>query len=611
MTRAQRFVEEVKESFGIMPRFFETGMAAEGLSETLFNFSKGCYIDSPLPSLFKERLFVYLSKFCEVRYCIVRHCGFLLGKGFPAGDKDATSSTIDEVVELIKRPYPNHSELSESLGRLRNLKQPINKIPDPNTPLETDIFVCICEIFLHPQSTASVRSTLKGAIGQQNYEYLVGLVTFIQTAHYWTLIHPELEYEPDVEQLLKQQEVLKGLLLDNSEAQVCEVGSRVQRELLSLRKEKVEYEKLKKTKKELADTKEFLENIISTMPIGVLVSGHPEGSVLYFNSTFEQITGITVSKGQPIKDCINENAIHPDGSRYSINEYPTVRAVSNGEIVQNEELIFFDANGIKRIVMVNATPIKDQAGKVLGAITAILDITDLKNSQSNLLQALNARDEFLSVASHELKTPLTSLLMQVELLRLKLSQGLDLETVRMCTDKCDSLIRSMAQQIDQMLDISRMSSRGLHLETRPFSLVDVVEQVVKQTSFSELISIKIIKTPIGKWDQPKIVQAIGNILANAIKYGKGRQVDVVINCIDKQAILSVRDYGVGISDDKLPGIFKIYERAINKNEVSGLGLGLYLTDQIVRGHGGKVEVESKLGEGSQFIVFLPALDCRG
>ena len=98
------FETEVKDRFGILPNFFRSAQAAPDLIQQLWSFAKAGYLDNPMPALFKERLFVWLSRFCPVRYCIVRHVGFLLGRGRPAGDPDAPTASVAEVIELLKLP---------------------------------------------------------------------------------------------------------------------------------------------------------------------------------------------------------------------------------------------------------------------------------------------------------------------------------------------------------------------------------------------------------------------------------------------------------------------------------------------------------------------------
>ena len=116
--RTLRFKREVADRFGVLPNFFCSADAAPGLVEELWKFAKSAYLDSPLPSLFKERLFVHLSRFCEIRYCIVRHVGFLIGQGRPAGDADAGPETVEQVIEMLRRPLPEGPAFTRSSSAL-------------------------------------------------------------------------------------------------------------------------------------------------------------------------------------------------------------------------------------------------------------------------------------------------------------------------------------------------------------------------------------------------------------------------------------------------------------------------------------------------------------
>ena len=108
----------ISERLGVLPNFFRTAASAPGLIDRLWDFARSAYFDSPLTSLFKERLFVHLSRFCEVRYCIVRHVGFLIGHGNPAGDPDCPPQTIEQVVALLRRPVPGETAFEDAVRRL-------------------------------------------------------------------------------------------------------------------------------------------------------------------------------------------------------------------------------------------------------------------------------------------------------------------------------------------------------------------------------------------------------------------------------------------------------------------------------------------------------------
>src|ERR1700722_12229960 len=136
----------IAKRMGVLPNFFRTAGSAPGLIERLWDFARSAYIDTPLPSLFKERLFVHLSRFCEVRYCIVRHVGFLIGHGNPAGDPDCPPQTIDQVVALLSRQVPYETTFAQAVQRLRE-SEPTTRMPVAETQREADLFDVLTLIF--------------------------------------------------------------------------------------------------------------------------------------------------------------------------------------------------------------------------------------------------------------------------------------------------------------------------------------------------------------------------------------------------------------------------------------------------------------------------------
>ena len=137
----EEFEREVAERFGLVPNFFRSAPDAPAVVRELWLFAKAAYLDSPIPTLFKERLFVYLSRFCEVRYCITRHCGFLLGLGHSAGDASAPPMTIKQVIRLLQRPVPSEESTSAALARLEAIAEPI-AVPSSTRPIRTRSRFC-------------------------------------------------------------------------------------------------------------------------------------------------------------------------------------------------------------------------------------------------------------------------------------------------------------------------------------------------------------------------------------------------------------------------------------------------------------------------------------
>src|SRR5215469_371197 len=258
------FEAEVEGRFGLLPNFFRSSLAAPELIEELWGFAKAAYLDSPIPSLFKERLFVWLSRFCRARYCIVRHVGFLLGLGRSSGDAYARAQTRDEVIALLKRPTPWARDMPAVYARLEELPQSQDNWPNSGTEVEDLMFACAALVFTEPAFSEPARGALLRVVGARALELLFGYLAFIRVAHYWTMLHPEIETEEDVNALLRQHEELARLLLEDPEANRCELGSRLFDELIALR-ELHEREELKKAKAALEEKDRQKDQFIAVL----------------------------------------------------------------------------------------------------------------------------------------------------------------------------------------------------------------------------------------------------------------------------------------------------------------------------------------------------------
>src|ERR1700733_2178011 len=130
----------VKERFGVLPNFFRLSPETPEITANLWGFAQAAYLDNPLPSLFKERLFVHLSRFCEERYCIARHAGFLAGLGRPSGDAQASLLTVKEVVRLLTRPFPRGEQLTPLLLLCAESGRPLAELPNAESDIEAALF---------------------------------------------------------------------------------------------------------------------------------------------------------------------------------------------------------------------------------------------------------------------------------------------------------------------------------------------------------------------------------------------------------------------------------------------------------------------------------------
>ena len=236
---AQRneFETEVADRFGILPNFFRSAAAAPELVQQLWGFAKAGYLDNPMPSLFKERLFVWLSRLCPMRYCIVRHVGFLLGDdhGRASGDAAAERQTIEDVVRLLQRPSPWRRDMAPVYELLEGSTATLETWPAADSELEDAIFACAAIMFAEPARSERARRALLHTLGARRFEFFNGCLAFIRTAHYWTMLHPEIETEEDMRAIMRGHEELARLLLEDSEAERCEMGGRLFEELTTLR----------------------------------------------------------------------------------------------------------------------------------------------------------------------------------------------------------------------------------------------------------------------------------------------------------------------------------------------------------------------------------------
>ena len=218
-TNASELQRRVNERFGVLPNFFRLSPETPEITEKLWGFAQAAYLDNPLPSVFKERLFVHLSRFCAVRYCIARHTGFLIGLGRPAGDKDAPAESVLDVVKLLRRPFPRGPELETRLSFCSQYPAPLVEIPAADTQMEDGLFSLASHVFLQTADASECLDALERLLGTVRLQYLLLFLAFVRAAHYWTRVHPEIEFEDDIKQLLATHEALASCILRRSGSQ--------------------------------------------------------------------------------------------------------------------------------------------------------------------------------------------------------------------------------------------------------------------------------------------------------------------------------------------------------------------------------------------------------
>ena len=241
-------------------------------------------------------------------------------------------------------------------------------------------------------------------------------------------------------------------------------------------------------------------------------------------------------------------------------------------------------------------------------------LKELQSTQNELEHAVRMRDDFMSIVSHEVRTPLNGLILETQLRKLHLAKGnvaaFTLDKLSAMVDRDERQIKSLIRLVEDMLDVSRIRTGKLSIRPSRFDLVQLVSNLLE--SFSAQISNAdstmsfTAEGPVmGTWDEFRIEQVVVNLLTNALRYGSHNPIDVRVYCDGGQARVDVLDHGIGVSEENQKRIFQQFERVSANHVIAGLGLGLFISEQIVAAHGGSISIDSEEGKGSLFRVSLP------
>ncbi|MGZ3689202.1 MAG: ATP-binding protein, partial [Bdellovibrionota bacterium] len=272
-------------------------------------------------------------------------------------------------------------------------------------------------------------------------------------------------------------------------------------------------------------------------------------------------------------------------------------------------------------------------GRTLGAITLISSLSgrhygdrDLKIAEElgrraglalenaflykQAREAINSRDEFLSIASHELKTPITSLKLQLQMARRSLTRDRAPELAEKPLSSSSRQIDRLTALVEDLLDVSRIQAGKMAFEFEKMSLSDTIREVVERhaeqiASVHSQVELHLDESITGIWDRFRIEQVLVNLLTNAIKYAPGKPIEITTRMDNGQAVLEVSDQGPGIDPAREGRIFERFERATSARNISGLGLGLFIARQITLAHHGDIRVHSEQGKGTTFTLQLP------
>jgi signal transduction histidine kinase len=229
---------------------------------------------------------------------------------------------------------------------------------------------------------------------------------------------------------------------------------------------------------------------------------------------------------------------------------------------------------------------------------------------TELREAVRARDTFLTIAAHELKTPLTALQIQIRLLQ----KADGLTRAPMSAQQLEHAVEMIARQttrlhalIENFLAVVHTTSGSMDLNREPVDLRDVVRDIVARGQLAQWAPEIVVdaQEAVGLWDRVRLDAVVGNLVSNAVKFGEGKPIRISVSCDGPVARIAVSDHGIGIAPEQQARIFDKFERAVSERHYGGFGLGLWVVRQIVEAHGGSIYVASEAGKGSTFVVELP------
>src|SRR6185436_1086515 len=260
------------------------------------------------------------------------------------------------------------------------------------------------------------------------------------------------------------------------------------------------------------------------------------------------------------------------------------------------------------------TALVDDAGRLIGFAKVTRDLTERLHAQEEQLrlahaeEAVRLRDEFLSIAAHELRTPLSALQLQLQGL-LERPEGIESRIRAKLERACRSGDR-MVTLVDALLDVSRITTGSFNLNPSRFDLAVAVKDVVERfrehaARAASTVAVRSEPGLEGRWDRLRIEQVVTNLLTNALKYAAGTPVEIVLSGTEQDVTLTMSDEGPGIPESEKERVFLRFERAAPMRNFGGLGLGLYVVRQITEAHGGEISLASDRPRGAQFLIRLP------
>ncbi len=361
-----------------------------------------------------------------------------------------------------------------------------------------------------------------------------------------------------------------------------------------------------------AEQERWLQTVLDQMPMPLLFVEPTTARVYFSNAAANKMAGGNLPRPETAEDYLRLFDIRDlNDQPLRVEDVPAVRA-ARGEAVSGAQIRWYTSTGLK-VITIHAARIPAMLGHPETVLITFDDITPLKDAHAQLEEAVRVRQDFLSIAGHELKTPLTSVMLNMYSVDKSLRGSGAMESDPRLATRWQALGRQLGRLqglVDQLLDVSRITAGRLVLMPEPLDMGELVRETVAHfSSEGGPIEVQAAVGLAGAWDRLRLEQILTNLLSNATKYGAGRPISVEVGAAapdaDADVWIAVRDRGIGMTADELGRIFGRFERGVSERNYGGLGLGLWIVRQMVDAMGGSISVDSAPDRGSTFTVRLP------
>ena len=567
----------------MLPNFFRQTPGTGPLVAGLWAFAEVAYLDCPLPSLFKERLFVHLSRFCEVRYCIIRHACFLAGLGCPAGDPDAPPQTVEQITGLLRRPVPASATLEAALRRLEVIPGPA-AMPGPGTQLESDLLDVLAVIFLDAEQAARARAAVSSAAGNPAAELLLGLLAFIRTAHYWTETHPDLPLEPDAIAFLDEHPQLARLLADPADAVAASPRAAWHAAAADLAAAQETLAAREQRYRTLFGSMDAGFNLVQAIP----GNGRSRYLVVESNPAQARLTGQPDVAGRPARDLIPGAA---DELTACLE-----RVEATGDPARFETHLRSPDRWLDISVFRAAT----SHDPMLAVVSR--DITDKVRAAADREAQQRAQRDFVANAAHELRTPLTAVIAAIE----TLDRGAIHDPA--ARDRFFGHIRHEAARLSRLCDsllLLAEAQSGSPLRAATIPLRAMLDDIADGLHAVPGVTVTVeAPAELTVTTNPGLLERIlDNLAQNAAKYTVSGQITLHASTAGAGVTVAVRDTGQGL---ELPAAEAIerFSRG-GARAADGFGLGLSIAHQAALALGATLRLQDNPGGGTIATLTLP------